>query len=126
MRDSGLSREQFIATADERCRRVLREMPSQEIGPNDSSAVMQQKYQQQLSFYERLSRDLQDLEAPSDLEARFEDYLDKTRQQVDNRRSIAEAQRGGDLTRFRTLRQDFVTINEAKSSSRRGIGFKVC
>ena len=101
-------------------------MPSQEIGPNDSSAVMQQKYQQQLSFYERLSRDLQDLEAPSDLEARFEDYLDKTRQQVDNRRSIAEAQRGGDLTRFRTLRQDFVTINEAKSSSRRGIGFKVC
>ena len=124
--DGGAAREEFVATADERCRRVLREVPSQEIGPHDSSEVMYQKHQQQVSFYQRLVLDLQDLEAPSRLESKFRDYLDKTRQQVDNRRSIAEAQRGGDLARSRSLRQDFVRINDAKSSLRRQIGFKVC
>ncbi len=124
--DSAPTREEFIATADERCRRVLRENPSREIGPNDSSAEIYHKYQQQVSFYQRLATDLQDLEAPDDLESQFRDYMEKTRQQADNRRSIAEAHRAGDLARFRALRQEFVGINDAKSGMRRAIGFKAC
>ena len=105
---------------------MLREVPSHEIGPDDSAEVVQQKYQQQLSFYQRLFTDLEDLKPPEELEADFGQYQAKTREQADNRRNIAAAHRSSDLARFRSLRHEHSSINDAKKSLRAKIGVKVC
>ena len=118
--------DELRAEADARCGRALREIPLPETVADDSGVVLRQKYQQQADLYRRLVTDLQDLEPPRRVHADFEGYRAKTAEQAENRLAIADAQRANDIARFRSLRQQFRRIGQAKARLRAELGLRVC
>lgn len=112
-----LTPQEYVEQADEICRGILKEFPSEESSPGESSEAIEQRYERSSEFYGSLADEMDDLNPPESLNDEVEEFLTLVSAQSKNRNEIGKAFTDEDSEEFDRLKNEFTQINEKKKRS---------